>query len=192
MKNNYNSIKSIKYRDIRNLLYMVVKKEFPTDDILKEIDNIPLFICGLFVAIKEKEYRESSLFLLNQLIDIYTPEVLYNHLNSDETKSYKITSLDISLETRKEIIDYMFSLISDLKFYNAVIFSIGFYIHPEILDFLKQYKDSKNELIKKEAIYSIKFIEEKTEKYWNLKTKKRPKLFGNRALVFVISNHSLA
>ncbi len=161
MKNNYNSIKSIKYRDIRNLLYMVVKKEFPTDDILKEIDNIPLFICGLFVAIKEKEYREASLFLLNQLIDIYTPEVLYNHLNSDETKSYKITSLDISLETRKEIIDYMFSLISDIRFYNTVIFSIGFYIHPEILDFLKQYKDSKNELIKKEAIYSIRFIEEK-------------------------------
>lgn len=155
-KNTYNSIFSPKYSKIKEFLDDKSK--------VKILTASPLVICALFVAIKRKKYREKSLLLLNKLIEINSLGTMIMILNSQETRSYKITSLDISLKTRKEIISYMFTKLIDQNFYNGVIFALGFYLTPEVLNLLKNFSKNGNYIIKNEAIYSIDFIKRKIEK----------------------------
>ncbi len=154
MKSNpNNSIFSPKYSLIKNFLDNKSKVKILTANSLS--------ICGLFVAIKRKKYREKSIKTLNELILQNSFEVMFELLKSPKTKSYHIHSLDISLKTRKNIISFMLTKIIDQNFYYGVIFTIGFFLTPEVLNLLKTYTQNENPLIRKEAIYGIDFIEKR-------------------------------
>jgi len=141
--------------------YSLIKEYLDNKSKVKILTVNSLVICALFVAIKRKKYREKSLITLNELIKINTIEIMTEVLNNTETKSYDITSLDIFYKTRKEIISYMFTKLNDQNFYYGIIFTMGFYLTPEVLNLLKQYTQNNNPLIKREAFYAIDFIERK-------------------------------
>jgi cytosine/adenosine deaminase-related metal-dependent hydrolase len=82
-------------------------------------------------------------------------------LSSDERKDYKITTADVTLSERKDIVAYMLSQLPNPHMHIAAVFAMGFYLTVELVEWLKPYIQHPDPWISKEAAYAIQFLKER-------------------------------
>lgn len=161
MRPGCNSIFSSSYDTIREQLDTMILRGGSGTEFIPDIseDNLPVAVCALLVAIKEKQYREKSLLFLNQMIRDHTLAAMVEVLSSQERKDYKITTADVTLSKRKDIVAYMLSQLPNPYMHIAAVFAMGFYLTVELVEWLRPYMQHPDPWISREASYAIQFLQ---------------------------------
>lgn len=172
MSVSHNSINAPVYKHIKQELDAINsgKYRFWSDIDVSGIPDLPLAVSALFVAIKETKYREPSLLLLNQLINFNTPRKILEVLKSDKLKAFNINSNDLDLQQRKEIVGYMLRQKPDPYFHEAVIFSLGFFLTPDLSGWLKTMQQNSSGIVRQEIEYALNFLANREDRIFTLNT----------------------